>query len=376
MFRVSLVSSVVPLLLAAFLLCLYLPTSSLVSAQLVVDDAYCRTLHADFLRRQVDEWQSVTPYTVDDGTKHTPFLTYDAASNTATVIVGNGNETGGVFHPMEASEDPSRVHFIMQMYVVDQNARVIASQTMDPTLPAPARMIIEDIPPGVTALTAYEFCNLHGLWQGPTVSITTTDDNNNTGTETATSDGIVCAVSSPSEPAYDSYAADFVRRQTLPPFNTVEPYTADRGTLHVPYITVDGTTTKKATVVVGTDEERHEMRAGTNPHWINAVYVVDQDDTIVVVESLDPTMMEHAEIRFDIPDTATTLQAYSWCNIHGLYVGPKVSVATGEVITEKEDSAESNPQSSATRFTPQTMEAYWLVAATTTSSLGTLFALY
>ena len=69
------------------------------------------------------------------------------------------------------------------------------------------------------------------------------------------------------------------------------------------------------------------------PHWITEIYVVDQTGEIMTMQSLNPTHVDIAQITFDIPSSATTLTAYEWCNIHGLYVGPTVDVATGEIIT-------------------------------------------
>merc|ERR1712039_782668 len=51
-------------------------------------------------------------------------------------------------------------------------------QNFDPNTVTLASVVFT-VPPGATSLTAYEFCNLHGLWQGPTVNVSqpTTADN-------------------------------------------------------------------------------------------------------------------------------------------------------------------------------------------------------
>ena len=119
-------------------------------------DVYCLTVHEDLLRRQSDEWGSADPYTVVNGTKHTPYLSFDAATRQATILVGNGYEEGGVFHPMVASDDPTVVHFIMYIYVQDQNNDTFAFATLDPNQPAPATFVF-DVPEAVTQLVPFEF---------------------------------------------------------------------------------------------------------------------------------------------------------------------------------------------------------------------------
>lgn len=333
-------------------------------------DVYCLTMHEDLVRRQATEWGSLVPFTMEDGTKHTPFVEFDASTRQATVIIGNGDDVGGVYHPMVASDYPATVHFITYVYVVDQSNHLFAVKTMDPTMPAPATVVF-DVPLGVTEVTAYEFCNLHGLWKGPSISAEASSlgdsdaaimadvmSNSNT-TTTTTSPGLAarsgggnyCVIDSPLDVAFGSYNADFVRRQSLPPFNSLDPYDEEDGAKHVPYTNLndDGT----ATVTVGVEGNFHVMFGASSvavddgydntdnsePHWITEVYVVDQHGAIISMESLNPTGVDKAQITFDIPVNATTLTAYEWCNIHGLYVGPTISVATGERVVEDAEDA-------------------------------------
>lgn len=324
-------------------------SASLVMAQEEVsqkDGVYCLTLHEDLMRRQSDEWGSPGPFTVDDGTKHTPFATFNPDTRKATVIVGNGDATGGVYHPMIASDNPTTVHFVTHIYVLDQNDRLFAVETMDPNMPAPATVVF-DVPESVTELTAFEFCNLHGLWKGPTVvtlppelAANATTNVGKAGVGSEVDNTMVCGIASPLSVAFDSFAADFVRRQSLPPFNSLTPYDEDDGTKHTPYTKINGDGT--ATITVGVEGNYHVMKPAAfdldengdavEPHWITEVYVVDQTGEILTMESLDPTDVNIAQITLNIPSSATTLTAYEWCNIHGLYVGPTVTVATGEVV--------------------------------------------
>lgn len=281
----------------------------------VASSNYCNTLHLDYVRRQLENFNSTTPFTEEDGTKHTPYIKVD--NGVATVTVGNGNVEGGIYHPMIPSGDPNQVHWVTHIYVVDQNDHVIQMKTMDPTSAVPATFSF-DVPEGVTQLIAYEFCNLHGLWKGPTLLIETSLR------RLATTVDDTCQKDDVPPNAYESWSADFNRRQEMPPFDLAHPYTTDGK--HAPYITLDGS---KGRIVVGTEENMHVMIGGdaeTPPHWITDIYVLDQDKKIIAFQALDPTNVDIATMEFDVPESATDVTAYEWCNIHGLWKGPTVEV--------------------------------------------------
>jgi len=119
----------------------------------------CPTMFADFRRRQRTEFFSDGPFGIADSAKHVPVLTISGDGTTGTVVVGNGNEVGGEWHPMVASEDPGEVHFVTHIVVTDQDGNVVALEAMDPTVAAPASMTFA-VPAGVAALTPYEWCDM------------------------------------------------------------------------------------------------------------------------------------------------------------------------------------------------------------------------
>lgn len=178
--------------------------------------------------------------------------------------------------------------------------------------------------------------NLHGFWEGPAVQVPTSD----VAVLQETLKSVVidgeCTVSDFPESAWPSVHADFVRLQAQV-FLSEVPFTEDKGVKHVPYINVndDGT----SSILVGkVGEAIHPMNGvtddgATDPHWITELYVTDQDGNIVAMKSLDPTGVTEATWTFETPEGASTLQAYSWCNIHGLYVGPIVEVTTTKEAT-------------------------------------------
>ena len=273
-----------------------------------ISGQFCKSLHADFTRRQLDEHSQETPYTQASGNKHTPFITVE--NGVATVTVGDGDP----YHPMvaydEANEGP--VHYVSHIWVMNQDNEYVHLQTMDPTAGAPATTSFT-IPEGTKNLTAYEFCNLHGLWEGPTVDV-----------ETEGSGEADCKMDQPMPSSWDSIHADFERMQSSL-FGSGAPFDESYGAKHVPYITIseDGTT---GSVVVGTEAVYHPMSAD-EPHWVTAIYVTDENDSIIAMETLDPTNMDKAVMEFSIPESVSEVKAWEFCNKHGLWSGPSVKVS-------------------------------------------------
>ena len=180
--------------------------------------AYCPTLHADFLRIQGERFsKDGSIFTVVNGTKHTPYTTFHEDAMNATVTIGNGDEEGGKYHPVVPSDDPDEVHYATHIYVVDEGGEIVALQAMDPSSGMVPATMTFDIPTGAKSLVAYEFCNIHGLWMGPEVSVP------------AFSDVIiydqVCEVNQPTKGSHESIVADLFRAQRQ--YFDQEPYTVN-----------------------------------------------------------------------------------------------------------------------------------------------------
>lgn len=284
---------------------------------------YCSTIHAEFTRRQLSEHEAETPYDQSSGAKHTPFITFE--DGMATVTVGDGNP----YHPMTASADPSTVHFVSHIYVMDQNGNIVHLESLDPVEGSPAVTTFE-VPSGATSLTAYEWCNLHGLWMGPTVDV------ENDGTAMPS-----CGLIHPPEAAWPSIHADLTRMQSEPPFSSIEPYTEADGAKHTPYITLneDGTS---GSVVVGTEEVYHPMSADA-PHWVTVIYITDQNGDIITLKNMDPDGVDKAEMTFDIPEGVSEVTAWEFCNMHGLWKGPSVSVMVDAPMEADKEEVDDSP---------------------------------
>lgn len=324
---------------------------------------FCSTVYADYHRRQLAYFSEDGVFDIESGAKHVPVLTLSEDGSTATIVVGNGDEEDGVWHPMIASDDPSTVHFITHIMVKDQNDNVIAAKALDPTIEGPATVTI-DVPAGATELTPYEWCNIHGLWVGETVPIPTTTAEARSTTE--------CEVSQYPEGAWESVHADFLRQQKET-YQSDTPFKEEDGVKHIPYITLneDGVT---GSIIVGVEPDPVHPMIGsvdgiTDPHWITEVYVVDADTgKIITMKSLDPTGVDAATMEFDIPTGTESIVAYEWCNIHGLWESPKVETPTTAAA------ASSDTSSSATDGgTSSTNGA--CSTTTTTAALGTAAAI-
>jgi len=267
------------------------------------------------LRRQKLTWQTDEPFNESHGAKHTPYI--NVSGDIATITVGNGDP----YHPMVAAGSlDGAVHFVTHIYVLDQDGGFVHEQALSPMGVDRAQTAFL-IPRGVTSLTAYEFCNLHGLWKGPTVLVTQP-------VVEATPSASTCAMAPVAESAWLSFVADFNRRQSNPdePFQEIEPYTESDGKKHTPYISIHGTT---ATVTVGDGSPYHPMvasDAAATVHFVTHIYVLDQAGEIVVLKNLNPENVDKAQVDFTVPSSATSLTAYEFCNKHGLWKGPTVTV--------------------------------------------------
>lgn len=310
---------------AAFLLF----SLSLSGAASIYESEHCPTLKADFTRRQLNEWSSSTPFTIADGgdgndkAKHVPVLTISEDGGSFTIVVGNGNEENGVWHPQVASDDPDVVHFVTHIYAEDQDGNVIYMRTLNPQEGEPASLTTL-VPEGVTELTPYAFCNLHGLWVGDAVSTGGTEQTDRI-SSCAESDVLQWV-----EGAWPSVKADLERQQKVT-FGSDAPYTESDSEKHTPFITFNGDGT--ASILVGSvDGGIHPMLGSADgveePHWITEVYIVDDQDNFITLKTLDPTGVDEAAFDFSVPENAQNLTAYIWCNIHGLYVGPTVNVTS------------------------------------------------
>ena len=145
------------------------------------------SVHADFLRQQKETYQSDTPFKEEDGVKHIPYVTLNEDGVTGSIIVGVEPDP---VHPMIGSTDGiTDPHWITEVYVVDADTgKIITMKSLDPTGVDAATMEF-DIPSGTESIVAYEWCNIHGLWESPKVETTTSAAADSSDTSTSAMDG-------------------------------------------------------------------------------------------------------------------------------------------------------------------------------------------
>eukprot|EP00746_Dinoflagellata_sp_MGD_P076239 gnl/MRDRNA2_/MRDRNA2_30692_c0_seq1.p1 gnl/MRDRNA2_/MRDRNA2_30692_c0~~gnl/MRDRNA2_/MRDRNA2_30692_c0_seq1.p1 ORF type:complete len:654 (+),score=102.56 gnl/MRDRNA2_/MRDRNA2_30692_c0_seq1:254-1963(+) len=243
--------------------------------------------------------------------KHVPFLTISGSQ--ARVTVGLGDEDTP-YHPMKASEDPEEVHYITHIYVVDQMDTCVAMQMLFPDGSSNTAEMIFDIPAWATKLKPFEYCNKHGLWDGPEVIVPQCQS--------------LSMVKSLDSKCWQSVIAELYRRHKKH-HGKQEPFVGSSTEENTPYISFHG---NKFRVTVGNGDHPHPMKATTNPvevHYITHVYAMDQNNSCVGMDALDPTRCDIAQVEFDLPRQATKLTPFGYCNLDGLWVGPTVQVPLG-----------------------------------------------
>ena len=241
--------------------------------------------------------------------KHDPVIfstEVDGDGNIAVTVVVRGNEAStnpASLHPM------IEAHYIDLIYVKDQDGNVIAMKQISKaeagtdikpqftfTLPAST---------SVTKLTPWSSCNLHGLWEGPAVSI---------------------PFKVRAEALKATTQADAAKKNTgeANSFN-------DQGGQHSPVVVeavpnADGSVDVKV-VVSGEggateDDKLHPMTSG---HWITDIWIEsDSGEVIFLIENPAPsssnggdTAKPILEVTLPAGHGIKSLTPYEHCNLHG-----------------------------------------------------------
>ena len=294
---------------------------------------YCplRILRAEGVKHQVQLFGQETAFTLSaTNAKHVPYFSLDGA--TASVGVGEV-----VNHPMTPG---SLLHYITMIYVENQNGEVIAGATYAATSGTPVLTFV--IPLGTTEMTAYAACNLHGVHKMTLSSIPLT------GPSAAIPCGLTqCLQNSdaffPSEaakcPSYDAVEtrAVYLQKRVFAEENPFQwnPESA-YNTKHTPFITVSGEVAVIDVgfkVVDGVDiRPVHPIGINSNgslQHLIVLIYVKNQNGQVVSASEMTIPGAQNS-ITFVVPSDATALTAFAYCNLHGLFEGPTVTIPSRE----------------------------------------------
>eukprot|EP01064_Diplonema_japonicum_P002994 TRINITY_DN11965_c0_g1_i1.p1 TRINITY_DN11965_c0_g1~~TRINITY_DN11965_c0_g1_i1.p1 ORF type:complete len:346 (+),score=79.80 TRINITY_DN11965_c0_g1_i1:52-1038(+) len=136
------------------------------------DGAPCvpfNVIDADTIRKQLAEHNQKSAFQpTEKNTKHQPVLTLDGT--TATVRVGLGSISGKKWdvHPMLPDGDMQKVHFIERIFVRDHKGEVVGAVSL---LPTDEAVLQFEVPAGTLSLTAFSYCNKHGLFISKPTSV-------------------------------------------------------------------------------------------------------------------------------------------------------------------------------------------------------------
>ena len=216
-----------------------------------------------------------------------------------TVKVRGGGGSLDTLHPQDYG-----AHWITDVFVLDQKGNVVCEHTFaEPerrgrraahvakTDELPIHECMDNLPDTVTHVTPYEYCNLHGLWQGPTYNV-------DFETKAAT---LFAKVSADGEgPAKYYSPADVVDGSPVKHQAQVQRFQSG---FRIVALGTDGT----------------GLHPHTFPgHYIEATFAKSaRDGRVVVFETLGGGVTVAASPTFDFPGGVQSLIPYEYCNLHG-----------------------------------------------------------
>ena len=253
--------------------------------------------------------------------KHTPFISVRSSKRGKVTVGGSGPVNVGdisaddypstPLHPMNPD------HFIDTIFVVNQDNVVIASSALLPTKYSSPTFEF-DIPTNTTSLTAYEHCNIHGLYKGPT-TVLTIDSTSTIPVGQCNNDKKFQMCGNKQKgmsPICDTQEmCSFLPQR----FQSSAVSTYDRK--HTPKITLpDG-----GVGVVNIELPYHPYAVDvsdiTDPftsHIISYLWAVDAETGIVLAFGI-PDPFKPASLSFYNGDANINIIAYSHCDIHGTF---------------------------------------------------------
>ncbi|KAJ9449941.1 hypothetical protein DIPPA_27312 [Diplonema papillatum] len=264
--------------------------------------------------QQLNHYNTPDPFRPNVSPKHTPRIETSDNETMAAVTVG----TPSAPHPQVASADPATVHFISTIYVEDQDERIIAMTELSATTEAP--LLSFRIPAGTTQMTAFAFCNVHGLFGSIPFNLTKA---------APASGGVVeCRLSGchvdtglPSADGsciqFDVLRADALRRFPDP--------VADAN----PYLSVETANGSVTVRWIPSADFPITMWNGTQvgPQFLEAMYVEDQTGTIIGAGKYTWQKIV-PEFTFQLPKQATSVVAYFLHTTGGLHFQKTSTVVT------------------------------------------------
>lgn len=234
-------------------------------------------------------------------------------------------------HPLTQSADPDTVHYITTILLVNEmNVAVAYSElTAGNALGQMASLYFSV---GVAkSLTPYAYCSIHGLWKGDTIEFEQTRDSS------TYCDIAKCQFEHGAAITASTVAA-LIHRQDITQ-GTKDAFPVNDGdilnSLHRPVLVPMGS---EAVITIGMGKAGpsgcpngcfHPVNPSSDPslvHWPEFIWALDQNGIIVTLRETSMVVPGVAQHTFAIPAGVTQLTPYTYCNIHGLFVGEPVSV--------------------------------------------------
>ena len=224
--------------------------------------------------------------------KHEPAVVHATSNVDGTVsvkvVVRGTDGSDHSLHPM------SNAHFITHIWLTDQDGNVaflreFEAPAADATdLPQPIYEFTIPAGSGITSLKPWEFCNLHGVWEGPSVPVPFSSRHS----------ALVAATSTSGSGPSSLHEAGSTPVKHDP---VVTSATAN----------ADGTTTVTV-VVAGTDGSTADgsLHPMGNAHFIETIYLLDQNDRVVAMAHFDApsdTYTPPASATFTVPADVTSV---------------------------------------------------------------------
>ena len=237
-------------------------------------------------------------------------------------------------HPM------SDAHYIDLIYAVDDMNNVIAIGALHPSQEAPA-VLSFTVPQGVTTVTPFAHCNIHGLFMGKTVAVNTATSRRLKSDVMSSGCGFdrcgleapgaapLCAADAPAKNPAIALADDAERRaQASSAGASGGNGTQALETMHTPVVSVVGNrvtvTMPNHPFITGLSESRDPYAV----HFITLLWVEDADDTRIAAAV--PVPGQAPVLTFDLPSNVVSpIQAKAHCSQHGVSSSDDVVVTPG-----------------------------------------------
>lgn len=313
-----------------------------------VGESSCGSMMAEMYHRQLVEHNRTSAFTPKEGdilsALHTPVISaYKGKFGqpiTGKIQIGAGASGSPVpdgcpnncIHPLTQSNNPDAVHYITTILLVNElNVTVAYSElTADNNLGQIASLSYSVA--HAKSLTPYAFCSIHGLWKGETITF---DEETHTSSTTCQIEK--CQFEHTSGATVSTVAALKHRQDTTHGTKDAFPVTDGDilNSLHRPVLVATGS---EAVITIGMGSDGpsgcpngcfHPVTPSSDPaqvHWPEFIYALDQNGNIIALRETSMVVPGVVEHKFVIPKGVTQLTPYTYCNIHGLFVGEPVSV--------------------------------------------------